>query len=210
MAKARKGKKGWMSQGSRKKSINRRLPPSTQKMHSSDTVVVWFVPVLTRGKLHIESLSDNFPGETPVGAAEMVAKVRAALNIRFQGTTPPKILFTDRGNGFYNSTTGVITNLYRNALDAHGLKCFFGDNASVQPGQLQDFLLHETAMAWMRERLKKTVPKEAWNETVEDYRARLKQCAAYCNEKYNIENLCREVPWRAQELINLEGDRLPK
>ena len=53
-----------MSQGSKKKSANRRLPPNIAKMASSDTVVVWFVPVLTRGKLHIETLSENFPGET--------------------------------------------------------------------------------------------------------------------------------------------------
>ena len=33
--------------------------------------------------------------------------------------------------------------------------------------QLQDFLLHETAMAWMRDRLKKTAPKKPWKETLE-------------------------------------------
>ena len=46
--------------------------------------------------LHIEFLGDDFPGETPAGAAEMVARFRAALNIRFQGSAPPKVLFTDR------------------------------------------------------------------------------------------------------------------
>ena len=140
----------------------------------------------------------------------MVAKVRSALNIRFQGATPPKLLFSDRGNGFYDSGSGAITAGYRNALRAHGLKAFFGDDASIQPGQLQDFLLHETAMAWMRDRLKKTKPRQAWTETVDAYRSRLKACAAYCNENYDVEGLCREVPGRLQELVKRQGDRLPK
>ena len=201
--------KGWQSKGSRQKSANKRKPPSLAKLASSDTVVVWFTPILTRGKLHLEPLSDNFPGETETGAAERVARVRGALNIRFQRCTPPHILFSDRGNGFYDSGSGAITAGYKQALADHSLKAFFGDDASVQPGQLQDFLLHETAMAWVRERLKKTVPKRPWSETVA-YHARLRTCAAHCNAKYKIENLCREVPWRIQELANRQGDRLPK
>ena len=55
-----------------------------------------------RGKGHIEILGDTFPGETPAGAAILVAKVRSGLNIRFQGSTPPAVLFTDCGQGFSN------------------------------------------------------------------------------------------------------------
>ena len=40
MAMAQKRKRSWMSQGSKKKSANRRLPPNIAKMASSDTVVV--------------------------------------------------------------------------------------------------------------------------------------------------------------------------
>lgn len=126
------------------------------------------------------------------------------------GTEPPKILFTDRGNGFYESGSGAITCGYRDALRAHSLKALFGDDASVQPGQLQDVLLHETAMAWMRDRLSKTAPKRAWTETAEAYHSRLKKCAAYCNENYDVDGLCKEYPWRLQELLKRDGDRLPK
>ena len=37
--------------------------------------------MLTRGKLHIELLPPNFPGETEKGAHIMVAKVQAAVII---------------------------------------------------------------------------------------------------------------------------------
>ena len=68
----------------------------------------------------------------------MVARVRASLNVRFPGGgRQPRVLFTDRGNGFYNAGSGAITDEYRGALRRHDLKAFFPLNASVQPGQLQ-------------------------------------------------------------------------
>ena len=180
------------------------------KTKSTGTIKVWFVPILVRGKFHIEALPDNFPGETEEGAETMVAKVRAALNIRFQGGNAPKVLFTDRGNGFYDSGSGVITAGYRNALAQHGLKAFMRENAARQPGQLQEVMLHETAMAWVRQRLKRTVPSQPWKETVEEYRTRLKSVAAYINANYNVEGLCRELPLRIKLLLEAEGDRIAK
>ena len=52
--------------------------------------------MLTRGKLHVAFLPEDFAGDDPKGAAPLMAKVRAALNVRFQGTTPPRVVFTDR------------------------------------------------------------------------------------------------------------------
>ena len=65
-------------------------------------------------------------------------------------------------------------------------------------------------MAWMRDRLKKTAPKKPWEETLEAYHSRLKHCAAHCNDKYNIDGLCQEVPWRLEELLKRSGDRIPR
>ena len=210
MTMARKSGKAWMSKGSQQQSHNLRLPKSVLKVNSSDSLRVWWVPVLTRGKLHIDLLPDNFPGETPEGAAMMVAKVRAALNRRFHATSPPKILFTDRGNGFYFSGTGKITDGYQRALRAHKLKAFFPKDASIQPGTLQEVMLHETAVAWMRTRLAQTVPKKAWEESVDAYGSRLKTCAAFINSHYNVKNLCRELPQRLHALQDSGGDRLAK
>jgi hypothetical protein len=210
LALARKAGKGWMSKAFQESSENYKLPKVLLKLNSSDTVRIWWVPILSRGKLHIEPLPDNFPGETQAGAAIMVERVRAALNVRFQGSTPPTVLFTDRGNGFYNSGTGAITDGYRTALRSNGLKAFFGQDASVQPGKLQEVMLHETAVAWIRLRLTKTLPREAWSETVDEYRARLKVCATYANANYDVDGLCRGFLKRVQELHRREGDRLSK
>ena len=145
-----------------------------------------------------------------MGAAEMVAKVRAALNIRFQGSTAPNVLFTDRGNGFWNSTTGIITDGYREALREHSLKAFFHHDASIQPGQLQEVMLHETAVAWIRRRLTQTLPKKPWLETPTEYRARLKLCAQYCNDHYDVAGLCNRLPQRIATLKLKKGDRINK
>jgi hypothetical protein len=155
-------------------------------------------------------LPEKFPGEVEEGAAIMVDKVRTALNIRFQGSTPPNMLFTDRGNGFYNAGSGKITYGYQTALRRCGLTAFFKHDASRQPGKLQEVMLHETAVAWMRHRLSKTLPKQAWTETVEQYGSRLKRCAAYINEHYDVEALCNALPARLRMLVDSEGDRIAK
>ena len=210
MALARKGGKGWMSKGSQAHSQNLRAGKHILKLHSSNTVRVWWLPMLTRGKLHIELLPPNFPGETEEGAHIMVAKVKAAVNIRFPGSSPPKVLFTDRGNGFYNPGTGAITNGYRAALRGHQLQAFFPANASIQPGQLQELMLHETAVSWVRDRLKKTLPRRCWEETEEAYGARLKEAASYINSTHDVEGLCMEFPGRLRDLVERNGDRLAK
>ena len=117
---------------------------------------------------------------------------------------------TDRGNGFYNAGTGTITEKYRGALRQHGLQAFWANDASIQPGQLQEVMLHETAVSWMRVRLSKTLPQNSWEETLEAYRSRLKECAAYINGAYDVNGLCQAMPPRLAELDRRQGDRLAK
>ena len=71
-------------------------------------------------------------------------------------------------------------------------------------------MLHETAVARMRDRLVKTTPQRAWQESVEEYCTRLKACATYINDNYNVQGLCRELPQRLAELDRRQGDRLRK
>ena len=82
-----------------------------------------WAPILTRGKLHVELLDVNFPGETQDGASSLVSKARAVVNIRFQGGgSKPDTVWTDRGKGFYSPSTGWITAGYKQALKDHHLE----------------------------------------------------------------------------------------
>ena len=85
-----------------------------------------------------------------------------------------------------------------------------GEDASRQPGDLKDLMLHETAVAWLTNRLRVTVPKKPWEESVEQFGSRLKQAAAYVNAHYNVDGLQRELPSRLRKLHDREGGRIGK
>ena len=135
-------------------------------------------------------------------------KVRAALNVRFPQGAKPRVLFVDRGKGFYTSSTARITPEFKAALRAHDLTTFMGDDASAQPGTLAQVLLHETAVAWARVQLARTMPKQPWRETREAFGDRLREACRTINAEHNVENLCREFPGRIQHLIDVAGDNL--
>ena len=149
-------------------------------------------------------------GEKPRGAAILVAKVRASLNIRFRGESQPDIVFTDRGQGFYRIKNGKITPEYKSALAEHNLKAFMGDDASQQPGDLKDLMLHETAVAWLANRLRVTTPAKPWEETAEAFGARLKAATDYVNAHHDVHGLQNELPARLAELALRQGGRIGK
>ena len=64
---ARKGKKGWLSDDCKIFSQNLRGKQEALKQKSWDTIRVWWAPILAQGKLHIEVLDQDFPGEVPAG-----------------------------------------------------------------------------------------------------------------------------------------------
>ena len=85
-----------------------------------------------------------------------------------------------------------------------------GDDASLQPGALQEVMLHETAVAWCRYKLARCVPARAWLETPEEYRSRLKAVVAEVNANHDVDALCKELPARVAQLLLAEGGRLAK
>jgi hypothetical protein len=206
---ARKGNKGWTSPGAELHSVNLRGAKTSEKQHSWDTIRVWWAPILTRGKLHIEVFDADFPGEVEAGAMLLVAKVRAAVNKRFQnGVDQPDVLWTDRGKGFYHTGNGLITGGYKQALTDHGFRAALGDDASVQPGNLQELMLHETAVAWIRLRLGRTVPAKPWDETRDAYTKRLKEICVDINANLNVDKLSRAFRKRILQLVERKGGRL--
>ena len=115
---------------------------------------------------------------------------------------------SDRGPGFFNAGTGKITPEYSHALHTHGLRAFVGEDASSQPGTLQEAMLHETAVAWLRHRMKATSVKEPWLETRQQFAARLRGATQWVNANYNVDALSRQLPTRVSQLIESKRDRL--
>ena len=117
-------------------------------------------------------------------------------------------MFVDRGKGFYAPASGQITAKYSAALSDNDLVPMMGQNARLQPGNLSEVLLHETAVSWLRIRLAESVPAKAWAETREQYTSRLRACCQAVNSSYNVDGLCRAFPARIAKLRDAEGGRL--
>ena len=158
--------------------------------------------------MHIGLLGSGFAGDHVNGMPTFVQKLKASLNTRFRNDQPSTV-FVDLGGGFYQG--GAITNEFKTSLRMHGPKAFRGDDASVQPGQSGDLWPHETAVSWMRHRLRVTLPQEPWHETQDEYETRLKAAAAYINENHDVTGLCKEMPQRMHDLVYVtKGGRLSK
>ena len=206
---AHKGAKGWVSPGAELASFNLRGRKEVLKQNSWNTRRIWWAPLLTRGKLHVIVFDEAFPGEEAAGASVLVPKLRAALNARFpNAATQPSVIFVDRGKGFYNPASGAITEEFRTALRGSGFTAFWGENASIQPGHVQELMLHETAVGWLRHRLEVTLPKRPWAETDAAYARRLRACCADINAELDVEDLCWAFPKRIAQLHAKAGGRL--
>ncbi len=149
------------------------------------------------------------------GAAAPCLSERSARSFFFKGPTRPGGLPqartlppVDRGKGFYNLGNGKITAGFQAALKECGFKAFWGDDASAQPGHLQELMLHETVVSWLRVRLEQSLPKRPWEETPNAFAGRLRRCCAEINSELGVDGLCRAFPKRIQKLIEKKGGRL--
>ena len=149
---ARKGKKGWISPDCKQYSRNLKGKAEDLQQNPWGVSKVWWIPILTHGKLHAELLPERFAGERPEAVGDAVSKIPHVLNVRFPNAAKPRIVMSDRGPAFYHAATGHITPEYKAALGKHGLRAMMGDDASAQCGDLQEAMLHATAMAWFRYR----------------------------------------------------------
>ena len=85
-----------------------------------------------------------------------------------------------------------------------------GDNASAQPGHMQEVLLHETAVSWIRLRLAATVPGKPWLETRGESASRLRRVVDDININLDVEGLCKGPLKRLDLAIEAKGGRIPK
>ena len=163
---------------------------------------------MARGKLHFEPLPDDFPGDRLGGAAAFVRQVRLGIGRRFPGAAGFAVLFKDRGAGSDFVGNGAIIPEYKAALADAGLVAFMGDSAAVQPGKLSDCLLHETAVAWITDKERNTLPRQSWRETNEQFSRRMKGIVAKINSAFDVTGLCQQLPCRVEQLYSKQGSKL--
>ena len=120
-----------------------------------------------------------------------------------------QVVVEDRGPGFYQSCTGHIVKVYAHALVKNGFRPFAGEDASEQPPDIPD-LLHETAVGWIRNFLRKHPFSRSGSLDAQEARLRklFKDCEKHINAEYDVEGLSYRFPARLQEMIDKGGGRL--
>ena len=97
----------------------------------------------------------------------------------------PRVVFTDRGPGLYQGGHGTTCHKYAEALAKHGFRPFAGDDASWQPPDIADLLLHESVAAGIRKYCRKKPIKWISGDQEANYKMfvqRLKECEMHFNK----------------------------
>ena len=170
---------------------------------------VWWFLVFTRGKVRFPIMDDDWK-QNGEGMATMVEQLPGLLTNMLGGAPKPRVIFTDRGPGLYQGCHGAIVNSYNKALEKHGLRAFAGTNASWQPPDLADLLLHETVAGWVRKYFRDHPIK--WcndqDKNYDQFVSRLKKCEKFINKRNDLKGLSLSFPRRVKQLRMEKGRRL--
>ena len=208
---ANKLQKRFISDDAKEYSRNLKGPGYAKKQRSWGDCKFHWILVLTRGRIHVEVLPEEWQPDA-IGMASFVALLPGILQKMLpRQRSKPRQIYTDRGAGMYVPKTGQACSAYAEAVRKAKLKLYNGEDASRQPAGLADVLLHETAIANFKYALGlKPVAVEPWKETHALFRARVAKVVQEANRKCRFLDLCREYPVRLQILVNKRGDRLRK
>ena len=100
--------------------------------HGKESERVYWMPLLSHGKLHVELLGSTSPGDKVEGMSDFVQKLNKALCLRLPNNTDRhRIALVDRGESFYKSN-GKITHGFVTALRKQGLTAF--NQSRTNPG----------------------------------------------------------------------------
>ena len=102
-----------------------------------------------------------FTGETQDGAAACAGQLHQMVTTMLgPAARKPRIIFADRGPGFYHRGQGAATGDYDVARRRHGFDLWAGTFATAfshaQHLDIADVLLHDTAISWFRSRFAKS------------------------------------------------------
>ena len=142
--------------------------------------------------------------------AKMVDKLPKLLDSIAGDSAKPRVVFTDRGPGLYQTSRGTVVKEYEKALSKHGFRPFAGRDASWQPADIADLLLHETVAAWVRKFFKKFPMQWTYDQEAnkKNFLAKLKEAEAYINRNHDVNALSHSFPKRIKKLVKVKGRRL--
>ena len=202
------GGKGYMSSNARMNGMKLSGPEAALKQRTFSGSKINWVILLTRDIVVVKVLPSGWQlcGEGMAYVAHRLAGwLRNALG---PGTHLPRVVFTDRGTGMY-APAGQIVGACDRAIRGAGLRSFFGPDAKQQAADMGDLLLHETAVPWVRNHLRRNKPHcLPWVETEEQWGKCVEDAVAHVNSRFNVRNLCLAFPKRLHMCADRSGGRL--
>ena len=119
---ARENHSRWYSRDAKGDNCNLSAPKHALTQCAFRDEKVWWGFVVFRGKVHVEVFDDDFPGENSKGAKILGQKLEGIVALRTPRSSlqKPKVVFSDRGRGFYNPQ-GYITKKWADALQEGGI-----------------------------------------------------------------------------------------
>ena len=202
----------WMSKDKKAWSRNQRAAPYGGKQAQWGDKRIWWFVIVSRGVVHLCPMEEDW-AQTAQGMASMVDKLDGILRKMLGASAHvPRVVFTDRGPGFYQGSTGSICTAYKEALGRHEFRPFAGNNATWQPADMPDLFPHERVVSWVRLYFKKHPFSRSADidANCAAFLKTLKAAEKHINDNYDVAGVCSGVPAKVELLIEKKGERLPK
>ena len=107
--------------------------------------------------------------------------------------------------------SGKVVREYNSATTAAGVRLYWSEHAAKQAPDMGNLLLHETAVAWFRNRMRRAKPVvHPWEESRSQWAERAASCVRAVNAENDVSGLCREFPMRLSASLEQGGERLSK
>ena len=201
--------KRWVSDDALGDSRNLPEPDTALKQRSWEGRKVNWVIILARGQIGVDILPEDWvlDGE---GMAMVIRRLTGRLRDMLGAEARlPRVLMTDRGTGMY-APSGQAVRAFENAAAMNKFRLLWGSDAKQQAPDMPDLLLHETAVSWLRNVLRRTKPEcPPWKESLVQWSRRMLQAVAETNLMHDVESLCNQFPSRVDDCLAADGERIP-
>ena len=225
------GNSKWMSVGARKKGVNLCAAATVGIQQSKGSPKVAWTPIFTRGKLRVyvcDASAASADTQLPekLNDSQNLAKfikhilpgILAEMRREYGWSTTPRTVVHDKASYMVTSSHERLHITFAEALTQAGFKSWIGEPHATSKwlvSRLGDLYLHETVISHIRRLLENKFPCLHAHETVAQFRARMDRVVQHMNSNNfgaggGLPSLARGLRQRCQELVRLNGERLPK
>ena len=185
-----------------------RAPKESLKQAAWEAERVSWLVVVARGKVALQVLPEDWHLNAEGMAAAMRGLTETLRRMFGANARLPRMLFTDRGTGMYIPLGQACTAFAETVAD-EGFHLYWGADATRQSPDMGDMLLHETAVSWIRARLRREKSEvHPWLESRAQWSVRVQRVVREINRDYDVAGLCRAFPTRLHKCVEALGERL--